>query len=100
MAGYVGHLNPGDVLEAAPYFKGPWKSFERRALEAAETARFAANDAEYSIFATAGRGTFTVESTERTADEGTAITVGLGSTVDITAGPEGLELFITTLRAN
>lgn len=100
MAGYVGRLNPGDVLDAGSYFKGPWKSFERRALGAAETTRFSATDEEYSIFVTAGQGTFTVDNTERHADEGTAITVGLGSTVDITAGPEGLELFITTLQAS
>lgn len=99
MAGYVGKLEPGDVLLADPYFEGPWRSFERREIPAGRTDTFVADEYEYSIFVTGGEATFVTHGQLNAAPTGTAITIGRGSTVEVTAEAGGAELFITTLRA-
>ena len=97
MAGYVGRLEAGDYLDATPYFEGAWKSFERRTLESAQSLRLEASDDEYSVFVVGGDGDYQVGDVSAAATSGTAITVGHGAGVTITAGVSGIDLFITTL---
>jgi hypothetical protein len=97
MAGYVGRLEPGDVLDARPYFAGPWRSFERARLDPGTSREFIADGVEFSIFATEGRGSYDVAGQRDDADVGTAITIGHGASVTITAGQTGIELFVTTV---
>jgi hypothetical protein len=97
MAGYVGHLEPGDALDATRYFQGPWKQFERRALAPDTGVTFAATEDEYAIIVTAGNGEYTVGDKVGPATEGSSFTVGYGAIIALTAGAGGLELFITSL---
>lgn len=98
MAGYVGRLEPGDTLDATPYFEGPWKSFERRTLEDEQSLQLEGVGAEYSVFVIGGGGDYRVGDVTAAATPGTAITVGYGASVTITAGEPGIDLFITTLN--
>ncbi|MFV4914290.1 hypothetical protein PFZ49_12260 [Microbacterium lacticum] len=100
MAGYVGRIDAGEFLDAAPYFNGAWKSFERRTVGSVEALVLQGDNAEYSIFVLAGDGTYEVGDLRCPATPGTAITVGLGASVTITAGSSELDLFITTLSAS
>lgn len=97
MAGYVGHLALGETLDATPYFEGPWAQFERRRVEPGATTTFVAQQDEYAIIVSAGTGEYAVGEKSGSATEGSSFTVGYGAAVALTAGDEGLELFITTL---
>ena len=97
MAGYVGRLEPGDVLDARQYFAGPWGAFERAVVDGGASREFAAEGVEFAIFVSAGSGEFEVSGARSVADVGTAVTVGHGAAVIFSAGNDGLELFVTTV---
>ena len=98
MAGYVTRLESGQVLEAAAYFKGPWRSFSRQVVEPRGTVTFHADDAEYAIFVMTGEGEARVGATTQSVDPGAALTVGYRASLVLTAGEHPLELFVTTLN--
>lgn len=98
MAGYVGRLEAGDVLAAAAFFEGPWRSFSRRTVEPGHTETFDAADAEYAIFVMSGDGRARVGATTQPLTPGSALTVGYRATLAVTAADSPLELFVTTLN--
>ncbi|MEO3827045.1 hypothetical protein [Actinomadura sp. B10D3] len=97
MAGLVTILNPGETLPAAGHFAGPWRDFARTRIAPHARETFAGDGSESAIFVMSGSATARVGDTDTPLAEGGAVTVGLGSRVDLTAGPDGVELFITTL---
>jgi hypothetical protein len=97
MAGWVGRLEVGETIDANAHFNGPWRNFQRLRVGAGERLTFAGTDCEYSIFVTDGGGSATVGNQARPLTTGAALTVGYRASVDVAAGEEGMEMFVTTL---
>lgn len=100
MTGYVGKLEPGETLQAGPYFEGPWRDFSRVPILEGQTQEFIAADVEYSIFVIEGRGVATVGAQTHTLTPGSALTVGYGAQLSLAAGTGGLDLFVTTVKVS
>lgn len=99
MAGYVGRLEAGEQLDATPYLKGPWRSFERRTIAGDSAEILTASDAEYAVIIMSGAGTFEVASTQRPYTPGSTFTVGYRAALTLEASEE-TEFFITTLNVD
>ena len=97
MAGYVGHLAAGEQLKTGEYFKGPWRSFERVVIQPAGGRDFNALDSEYAVYVMSGTGEASVAGKARAATPGSSFTVGYGARLQVTAGDEPIELFVTAL---
>lgn len=97
MAGFVTVLQPGQTLAAADYFAGPWREFRRVRIESGGRETVAGDGTESAVFVMSGSLTARVGGTDTPLRAGGALTVGLGSSVELSAGADGAELFITTL---
>ena len=97
MAGYVGRLEQGQVLEAGKFLKGPWRSFQRVSIEAGQEHLFDGAESEYAIFVMSGSGHAVVGSQTRPATPGTALTVGYRASLRLIADSQPVEVFVTTL---
>jgi hypothetical protein len=97
MAGYVGRIEPGETLDAAEHFKGPWRNFRRITIDAGQERLFDAVDAEYSIFVMSGEGRGKFGGQSYPVNEGAAFTVGYRAALTLVAGDGPVEVFVTTL---
>ena len=100
MAGFVGKLEVGETLSAAPYLAGPWREFSRASIRADEEYRLEGADAEYAVIVTAGDGLASVGEHQEPFNVGSAFVVGLGSNLRLRAGTSRVELFVTTVDAH
>lgn len=98
MPTFVGKIEIGQTLDATDYFDGPWKSFARIAVQPGATHTFTGDTAEFAIFVMSGSGNYVFSGVSTEVTPGSAITVGLGSEITVSADAGNtLELFVTTL---
>lgn len=97
MAGLVTVLQSGQTLRPDGVFSGPWREFRRIPIPAGGRESIVGDGAESAVFVMSGSVTARIGDTDTTMPEGRAMAVGLGSRVDLVAGPDGAELFVTTL---
>lgn len=100
-AGLVTVLDPGGPpLAAADYFAGPWRDFSRVRIAPGDRTTIAGKGSESAVYVMGGSLTAQVGDTGIPLSTGGSLVVGLGSSTDLVAGPDGAELFITTLTAD
>ncbi|MEO3798760.1 hypothetical protein [Nonomuraea sp. B1E8] len=97
MAGLVTTLKPGQTLAAGDYFAGPWRDFQHLRLAPGQREEFVADNVELAAFVISGSGAGAIGDDSVLLREGVSLTVGLGSRVAVTAGQEGLDVFVTRL---
>jgi mannose-6-phosphate isomerase-like protein (cupin superfamily) len=88
------------AIDPTRYFDGPWQSLELRQLKAKERTELSGQGSEHAFYVLSGSGT--AKSGKRTIElstgHGLAIPKGGHATID--AGPEGLNMFLMTVRLN
>lgn len=97
MAGLVTRLDPGQTISAAGHFEGAWRDFRRITVKAGGSQNFTASDCEFAIFVISGEGTGIVGTQRHPLTPGSALTVGYRAQLDVAAGADPIELFVTTL---
>lgn len=97
MAGLVTSLKPGQILPAGDYFAGPWRDFQHLRLEPGAQHAFLAEGVEIAVFVISGTGAGWIGDDTISLNEGVSLTIGLGSRVDVSAGGDGLDMFVTRL---
>lgn len=97
MPTFVGKIGKNQSLNATQYFDGPWKEFLRQELEPNTSLRLTAAAVEYAVFVMNGAGQYQFDGRLQPLSPGSAVTVGHGAEILITAGDDPLELFITSL---
>ena len=93
MAGTVVHLDRGVAFDPKEHFRGPWRSIARTVIPAGDTVVIEAAQTESFIYVMAGDGALEVDHRRFALQVGLSVTVILGSTASIQAGPAGLEIF-------
>lgn len=97
MAGLVTALTPGEVLSAREHFDGPWREFEHVQLRDGASRTLTAVECEIALFVISGAGSARVGEETIELSEYSSIMIGLGSSVPVTAGEKGIDLFLTVL---
>ncbi|MER7009195.1 cupin domain-containing protein [Dactylosporangium sp. NPDC000555] len=83
----TGAVDPGAV------FTGPMRTIELLKLRAGDTRQLRAEDAEHTVFVLGGSGRAISGQTTVELVPGSSVTLPLHTWADLTAGPDGLEVF-------
>ena len=96
-AAEVFHLQEPGEIDPRAVLTGPLRRIARRRLVPGQTEPVTANDREFTFFVIAGSGTATSGPASAALAPEVSVTLPLGETVTLTAGPNGLELFALEL---
>lgn len=100
MPGLVQPLLGRGPLDPTEVFQGPWRSLEAFAILPGKVWDFDDPTQEAGIYVTGGHGTVDLEGRAVDLPGGTALTFVKGSRGTVTAGPDGMELFVVLLHAD
>jgi mannose-6-phosphate isomerase-like protein (cupin superfamily) len=84
-------------VDLSALLTGPLRQARLVTLDADRTDTLSAADREHTVFVLEGAGTATSGTTAVELSEGTAVTMPLGGTLTITAGPQPLRYFHASL---
>lgn len=92
------NLDEEKVIDPSKYFDGPWKALEVRHLGPGAQTELSGQGEEHAFYVLRGSGS--AQSGRRTIDlpVGHGLAVPKGGHVTLHAGPEGLELFLMTVK--
>lgn len=100
MAGLVTTLAPDTTISAAPYFAGPWRDFTHLSLPAGKQKSLIGDRVEMAVYVLSGAAAAAVAGERIELTEGSCVTIGLGSRIDVTATDSGIEMFVTTVNVD
>lgn len=84
-------------IDARTILTGPLRRVRLLRLQPGESEALVADAQEHTVFTVDGSGSAVTGSATVPLQHGVAVTLPLGGTVMIEAGPEGLELFVVSL---
>ena len=93
----VFHLQEPGEIDPRTVLTGPLRRIARRRLAPGRAEPVTANGREFTFFVVAGSGTATSGEASAPLAPEVSLTLPLGETVTMTAGPDGLELFALEL---
>lgn len=96
-AAQVFHLQEPGEIDPRPVLTGPLRRIARRRIAAGQADTLTADGREFTLFVLTGSGEATCGSAVAALAPEVSLTLPLGETVSLTAGPDGLELFALEL---
>lgn len=91
------NLREKGEINAQDFLTGPLRRVRLLRLQPGESETLVADTQEHTLFTLDGSGSAVTGSATMPLQHGVAVTLPLGSTVAVEAGPEGLELFVVSL---
>ncbi|MET8090842.1 cupin domain-containing protein [Micromonospora sp. NPDC005220] len=92
-AAQVFHLQEPGEIDPREVLTGPLRRIARQRLAPAQADTVVADGSEFTLFVIAGSGTIASGPASAPLGPEVSVTLPLGSTATVTAGPDGLELF-------